>query len=108
MSKDDRLREALAQIAEIANAAANPEETFEEFNGQEFEQSEETYTEDAPGCVVKSVPKRLLVRAAEIATEINPVNRPAIAQSAALGDSLGVMEPLQIAVLTAKYWGPAL
>jgi hypothetical protein len=63
--------------------------------------------EDEPGCVLKSLPKRLLVKAAETARQINPVNAPVFGPVAAVGDGFPVGEPLRIAVITSKYWGPS-
>lgn len=53
-------------------------------------------------CTPKSLPKSLLVQAVRKAAEINPMNSP-IMQFA-----LGAMpaDPLSIAALTTKYWGP--
>ena len=62
-------------------------------------------TAEVPGCSIKALPKRLLIKAATHAMRVNPVNAPLAAPIG--GDSgLGVMDPMQIAVLTAKYWGP--
>lgn len=66
--------------------------------------------EEAPqaskvGCILKSVPKRLIVKAAETAMTINPVNAPVFGPVAAVAADL-VMDPQRIAVLTGKYWGP--
>lgn len=60
-------------------------------------------------CTPVSLPERLLVRAAETARKVFPVNAPsfALATSAPGVDSAAVLDPLQIAVLTTKYWGPA-
>lgn len=60
-----------------------------------------------PGCVIKSLPKRLLVPAAQTATRINPVNAPAFAPLAASLGETEIDEPMRIALLTSKYWGPA-
>ncbi|WP_086006339.1 M12 family metallopeptidase [Nocardia araoensis] len=57
--------------------------------------------EDA-GCVVPALPPRLLKRAAEIASILNPVNAP-LTQSAATEN--GLPEVAELAVLTSKYWG---
>jgi hypothetical protein len=62
--------------------------------------------QDVPGCSIKSLPKRLLVKAANHAARINPVNSPMRAPMAGQA-GMGVLEPMQIAVLTQKYWGPA-
>ena len=57
------------------------------------------------GCSIKALPKRLLIKAAAHARRINPVNAPMAAQIGR-DSGLGVMDPMQIAVLTQKYWGP--
>lgn len=99
MSEIAKLREALARIAEIAGAASNGAlPTGEDVGGHEP-------PADMPGCSIKSVPKRLLIKAANHARKVNPINAPMAAPIGA-ASGLGVMEPLQIAVLTAKYWGP--
>jgi hypothetical protein len=46
------------------------------------------------------------VKAAETARKINPVNAPVFGAMAAVPDGHDVMEPLRIAVVTSKYWGP--
>jgi hypothetical protein len=52
----------------------------------------------------KSLPDRLLVRAAETARKINPVNEPAYYRKSA--SRLGfVATPERISALTSKYWG---
>jgi Astacin (Peptidase family M12A) len=58
------------------------------------------------GCFVKSLPKTLLVKAARTAKTINPMNAPVFGPMAAVGGKFGVDDPLRIAVLTSKYWGP--
>ena len=52
------------------------------------------------------LPKHLLVKAAETARQINPVNAPAFGPLAAVSGGFQVADPLRIAVLTTKYWGP--
>jgi len=56
--------------------------------------------------VPRQLPERLLIEAAQTATRINPANGLNIAAMAGQGLSNDVMDPLRIAVLTAKYWGP--
>jgi hypothetical protein len=53
----------------------------------------------------KPLPRRLLVKAAETATKINPVNAPRFGPLAEAVVGLQP-EPLHIAVTTQKYWGP--
>jgi len=57
-------------------------------------------------CTPKSLPKRLLVKAAETARNINPANAPLIGPGAAALLS-SPLPPEYIVVLTTKYWGPA-
>lgn len=58
------------------------------------------------GCGVKQLPARLLFKAAEVATRINPVNGPGVGRSI-VGIGGAMPTPLAAAVVTAKYWGPA-
>jgi hypothetical protein len=55
------------------------------------------------GCIVKSLPTTLLIRAARTAREINPMNALVFGPTAAVR---GNFDRLRIAVLTSKYWGP--
>jgi hypothetical protein len=57
------------------------------------------------GCAVKQVPERLLFKAAEVATRINPVNAPVFGRTNAVAE--GVLPTvLAAAVVIGKYWGP--
>lgn len=100
MNDVEQLRQTLAKIAELASAASNGLSPGVEGTG-----GHEPTPADIPGCSVKPVPKRLLIKAAEHARRINPINAPQAAPYGGDG-ALGVMEPLSIAVLTQKYWGP--
>jgi len=98
MSELSVLREALAKIAAMVDTAG----TTTEGNG---------YGPDlAPQgvCTPKALPQHLQVRAAQTATDLNPMNAPAIGFLPA-DDRLAtlVADPLSIAVLTSKYWGTA-
>ena len=61
--------------------------------------------QEMPSCGIKTVPKRLAVKAARHAIGINPVNAP-LHPLGALGIS-APSDPLSMAVLTGKYWGPS-
>ena len=103
MTEIEKLRETLAKIAELANSTNRKVkvDTDDELYGDDDGGADV----DVPGCSVKAVPKRLLLKAAHTASQINPVNAPMSALGG--GDfGMGVMDPMQIAVLTAKYWGP--
>jgi hypothetical protein len=62
--------------------------------------------QDMLACTPKTLPKRLLMKAAETAVKIYPVNAPAFGPLADVAPDLP-LDPLHIAVLTSKYWGPA-
>ncbi|WP_425613787.1 M12 family metallopeptidase [Anatilimnocola sp. NA78] len=64
------------------------------------------HDDETPSCTPKFLPTRLLVAAAETAVRINPLNSPLIGPMAAAGATFAVDDPLKIAVVTAKYWGP--
>jgi Astacin (Peptidase family M12A) len=110
MNEIDRLREALAKIAEVARTAANGDDyrdTAHDEEGSEY--APETYQ---LGCTLKALPQRLLVKAAETAVKLNPVNAPVFGPLAVGAPDLAtaaaelVRDPQRIAVLTGKYWGP--
>lgn len=85
------------------------EELTEEFNGEEepINVDDEGGEEDIPGCSIKSLPKNFQVAAAETAVELNPVNAPRVEALASLGIDGSLADPLSIAVMTTKYWGPS-
>jgi hypothetical protein len=100
MSEVEKLREALSKISEIAGAAVRKSDE----NGYHDAES----NGDQAVCTPKSLPKHLQVKAAQTATEINPVNAPVfgfVPDNDALATI--VSDPLSIAVLTSKYWGPS-
>jgi len=106
-SSEYELRRALAEIARIAERASQHLEHGHDHHagGRRDEDPDAAMGPDI-GCSVKQLPERLQERAAQTAVRINPANGPNIAAMATLGLSNGIMEPLRIAVLTAKYWGP--
>jgi hypothetical protein len=55
------------------------------------------------GCRIMPLPKRLVDRAAEVAVRIYPVNAPL--RELIVGGVL-VDDPLQLTLVTSKYWGP--
>jgi|SRR5262249_25808 len=59
------------------------------------------------GCIVKTLPRTVLVRAARTAREINPMNAPIMGPTAAVRGKFRLPDDaLRIAVVTSKYWGP--
>jgi len=99
MSEIEELREAFAKIADVFAKLSK------RLGPSGIEERGEELPADVPGCTIKSLPRRLLIKAATNAMRINPVNSPMAAPIG--GDpSFGVMDPMRIAVLTAKYWGP--
>lgn len=101
-TNNQKLREALLEIAEIATRAANDPSTADSNAAPEHRR---VGGAEKPSCTLKSLPKRLLVPAAQTATSINPINAPMIGNFRAMGMD-GVSDPLRISVLTSKYWGP--
>lgn len=97
-----RALEQARQALDAANAGA--------MRGEDAEGKADAATSAAfIPCTPKVLPKRLLVEAAKTATGINPQNAPHLqGPTAALGAEARALlsEPLHIAVLTTKYWGP--
>jgi hypothetical protein len=101
---ENRLREALAKIAEVASAVGKDgEDSNDEYS--DGDTSDQAPQEGKLVCTPKALPTRLLVKAAETATRINPINAPVSGPFAAMTADFQVMEPARIAVLTSKYWG---
>jgi len=100
---ESQFRETLAKIVELASAAVNSGEQSD-YGHEEAQELDEAPQASKLGCTLKSVPKRLIVKAAETAMTINPVNAPVFGPVAAMAEDL-VMDPQRIAVLTGKYWG---
>ncbi|RKH65881.1 M12 family metallopeptidase [Corallococcus llansteffanensis] len=105
MSDADRIREVLLQIAELVSSVTQEEGPS---GGEHYAEEEgvEAQPASVSGCTLKVLPKRLVVKAAEVARKINPVNAPVPGPLAAMGVQLP-LDPLRIALLTSKYWGPA-
>lgn len=103
---DQELREALAEIARIAERASRHPGHDHSAHRRGYKGEDAGASPDI-GCVPHQLPERLQVQAAQTATRVNPVNGLNIAAMASLGlRSSGIMDPLRIAVLTSKYWGP--
>ena len=123
MSELARLRKALASIAKIANDATRAadhddldvrdhrDDGDHDHGGDRREDDGDAGHAPELSCVPRALPERLLIRAAATAREINPINAPfASAPRAGVsmdGGAGGVQEPMRIAVLTSKYWGPS-
>jgi hypothetical protein len=106
MSENERrLLNALAKISEVASDAANGSEDSNDAK-EDYDPSDHAAQEGKGVCTPKALPARLLVKAAETAVRINPVNAPSFAAFGAAAADFQVMEPARIAVLTSKYWGP--
>ncbi|HEX9957380.1 MAG TPA: M12 family metallopeptidase [Fibrella sp.] len=101
---EKQLREALAKIAEVASKAANGDTTAGNKEGDEHTHDNDE-SDVHEGCSIKMLPKRLLLKAAQTATTINPVNGPGFGAFAnAVSDE--VMAPEFLTLLVSKYWGP--
>lgn len=106
MKKLERqMREALVEIRERADSVIRDDEEPHNVGGEGDDSESATSGRDV-GCIIKSVPARLLVKAAEAAVTINPVNAPGLAAHRAMVFEADVNQRLRMAVSTAKYWGP--
>jgi hypothetical protein len=97
MSRRDESRAALAQILELAQTALGDEPRDHQGNGQG--------TQPVITCTPKALPARLQKTAADLARRVNPANAPLIGASAGLFGG-APLDPMQISVLTSKFWGP--
>jgi astacin (peptidase family M12A) len=106
MSENDRrYRDAFQNIADIVSAVVRETEGAEDENNDDGTDQAPSATETV--CTPKTLPTRLLVKAAATATRINPVNAPMFGPHAMVAEGFQVSDPLRIAVLTSKYWGPS-
>jgi hypothetical protein len=103
MSEVEDLRKALAEIAKVAGAASRRRPVRDDGYAEGYDDEPPV---DTPGCSIKALPKRLLIKAASFAAEVNPANAP-MRQVIGGDPSMGLTDPMRIAVLTQKYWGPA-
>lgn len=92
----DKYRDTLAAIGRLAEQAVKSSESSTD--------DASDVADEAPSCIPKSLPPRLLAKAAEIAIAINPQNAPVLSAMAGAADL--VLEPMHLTVLTSKYWGP--
>ena len=88
-------RDTLAEIGRLAGKAING--TVDAPDTQLDRPSE------AQSCTIKSLPPRLLRKAAEVAVAANPLNAPVIGAIAGAADI--PLEPMHLTLLTSKYWG---
>jgi len=108
---ESKLYEALTKIAETANEAIGECECTEKHGHEEAGEK----MGELPSCTIKRLPNRLQVKAAKIASNIDPLNTPfndrfhspalRALNLAPAGTDLQVMEPQRISILTSKYWG---
>jgi hypothetical protein len=105
MSSSEReLRQAFAEVARIMERASRH---LDREGGDHYHGYEEPSGPGADlGCELRQLPERLQVKASQTATRINPANGLNVAAMASLAPSSEVMNPMRIAVLTSKYWGP--
>jgi hypothetical protein len=74
MTEVERMRECLAKIADLANAANGCHDVGDKHSANGEDETE--LGMDVPGCTIKSLPKRLVIKGADNAIRINPVNAP--------------------------------
>ena len=105
---EQKLRQALMKIAEVAQAAVDNGRDMDEDNGKPYGETARRPHTHAGGknaqCSIKQLPGRLTEKAAKTAMSINPVNRVNFGPMGAVARGL-VLSPAAIAVLVGKYWG---
>jgi Astacin (Peptidase family M12A) len=99
-----QLREALVKIAEVASAAVNYGEDHAEDDDSDAVGGAEA-TAGKAVCTPKTLPPRLVQKAAEAAIRINPVNAPVLGPLASIAPGLE-LDRLALTLVVAKYWGP--
>ena len=105
MNEAQKIRQALADIAKIANSACADGSHAHGVSGAVSSRDGGSRGE-YPSCVPKALPGRLVIRAAQTAIKINPVNGPAFGALPTAAMGLSVTQPLMIALVVSKYWGP--
>jgi hypothetical protein len=100
--KEKQLYKALVKIAEVASIAVDGDEHADDTHYDD--DVHDDHAGQVRVCTPKALPKRLVLKAAETARGINPVNAPVFAPLAALGVAVP-SDPLAIAIMTSKYWG---
>ncbi|MBO0939634.1 hypothetical protein J2I47_24000 [Fibrella sp. HMF5335] len=106
MTKSEKqLRDALAKIADVASQAVGGGNTSGNNDNNEEPKEGETEFDPNAGCSIKTLPTRLLAKAAQTAIAINPVNAPTLGAMANL-ENADVITPEFLTLLVSKYWGP--
>jgi len=110
MADNDRLRRALLRLSGAALEAVN---SPGEDRGADEDEEDGVEAVDRPSeavsqavCVPKKLSNSVLLKASKTAVEVNPANSVFFGPMAAAPGG-APLDPLQIAVLTGKYWGPA-
>src|SRR5207247_10086442 len=104
---EQKLRQAMMRIAEVAQAAVDTGQYIDEDNGKPYSETARRPHTHAGGknahCSIKQLPARLAEKAAKTAMSINPVNRVNFGPIGAAARGL-VLSPAAIALLDGKYW----
>jgi hypothetical protein len=62
--------------------------------------------QDEPACVPKALPAEQILEAAALAAEVFPANSPMTSPYAGAAAAAMDLDPMRIAVMTTKWWGP--
>lgn len=108
--REERLRDALARIEEEAGEAlaAAEEDDYEDRDGYvdpHDHDDDHDHDHGARICTPKALPTHLQLEAARRAVEVNPMNAPLMGPVDSVARNF-IADPLRVAVVTAKYWGP--
>ncbi len=106
--REQQYRDAIVRIEREARAALSGNDRNGNGGGYDDGHGDGGHDHGGHGariCTPKAVPTHLLLEAAKKAVEINPMNAPMMGPVDAVARNF-ISDPLRIAVVTAKYWGP--
>lgn len=101
MEKGDQNGNQVA-LAESAETESDYYDLYDELHDDDAAAAE---VGETPSCSLRALPDRLQIKAAEVASSVNPMNMPALSAPGPALAAFDLLDPQRIAVLTSKYWG---
>jgi hypothetical protein len=104
MSDQDKYRETLARIAELASSTINGNGSATNGGDRDGGSSDRDSYERRSACTLRQLPSHLHEAAARTAMDVNPVNAPLFTPLSGAADLF--LDRARITLATRKYWGP--